>query len=154
MHLRGEDKWLVLQSGGGLETFSHKNAPGDWHYYWKSEYLHGINNVTGTLESIPAVRENVLDIEALGGYNLSEKFRINIGAAAQFSRQMGSGQYICIGAVSHLFPHVVLNGKRYKIAAGVKSDIFYDPTTINWASFHGLTPIWFWRTTGLPSLQK
>lgn len=117
----GVGNGLYYKAGGGLETFSHKNAPGDWHYYWKSEYLHGINNVTGTLESIPAVRENVLDIEALGGYNLSEKFRINIGAAAQFSSDRWAPDSTSVsGAVSHLFPHVVLNGKRYKIAAGVK----------------------------------
>ena len=117
----GPGNAFYYKTGGGLETFSHKSAPGDWHYYWKSEYLHAINNVTKTVDNIPKIRENVLNLKALAGYNMSEKFRINLGMSAQFASDRWSPDSVSVsGATAHLFPHVVLNGARYKVAAGIK----------------------------------
>lgn len=113
--------------GGGIETFSLSKGPGTWHYYWKSEYSHAKNRIIGQPnglwqpDNLPVIRENTLDIEAVAGYNLSHALRINLGGAALFASDKWSPDSTSASrATIHLFPHVILSGARYKVAAGVR----------------------------------
>ena len=55
---------------------------------------------------------------------MSEKFRVNLGCRHSLSATGGHRTAFLFQMLAHLFPHVVLNGERYKIAAGIKIGLF------------------------------
>jgi hypothetical protein len=109
------------KAGVELETYSLNNAPGSWHYYWKSGYNHAKNRVTGSYDSLPVTRENILDLEAATGYILAKGFSLNLGAKARFA----SDRWMLDGvsasrAMVNVFPHVIWSGERYKAGVGLR----------------------------------
>ncbi|MFA5288907.1 MAG: hypothetical protein WC361_06160 [Bacteroidales bacterium] len=115
-------------AGVAIETYALNGAAGSWHYHWKSGYNHAKNNITGAHDSLSLIRENILDIDAVAGYNLTEKFSINLGAATRFASDRWTSDGVSSSrAVVSIFPHVILAGERYKVGAGLRAGYLLGP---------------------------
>lgn len=132
----GLDRQNYYNTGVEIETYSLNNTPGSWHYYWKSGYRHAKNTILGPFDSLPVIRENILDIEASTGHCLAEGFSINIGASAKFVSNRWTVDGISASrAVLHVFPHILWSGHRYKVGAGVKIGYLLRPDGNNFGVF-------------------
>mgnify|MGYP001208122396 CR=1 FL=1 len=125
---RGLDYQNYYNAGVTIETYALNRAAGSWHYYWKSGYNHAKNYITGAHDSLPLIRENTLDIGALAGYNLTDNFTINLGAATRFASNRWTADGASASrAVISIFPHVILAGDRYKVGAGLRAGYLLGP---------------------------
>jgi len=115
-------------AGVAVETYALNQAAGTWLYYWKSAYTHAKNNMHGVGDDLPVIRENILDIEALAGYNLSGSFSINLNAETRFaSDRWTTDGNSASRAVISLFPHVILKGDRFRVGAGLRAQYLLRP---------------------------
>ncbi len=132
----GLSRQNYYNTGVEIETYSLNNTPGSWHYYWKSGYRHAKNKILGSFDSLPVIRENLLDINASTGYCLTEGFSINLGAEAHFvSNRWTVAGVSASRAVLNVFPHILWSGDRYKVGAGVKIGYLLRPDGNNFGLF-------------------
>lgn len=121
LSLPGLDYQNYYKAGTEMEAYSLNNIPGSWHYHLKFGYHHAKNRITGPYDSLPVIRENILNIEASTGYNLAKGLSLNLEANARFASNRWTLNGISASrAVINAFPHVVWSGERFKAGIGLR----------------------------------
>lgn len=110
--------------GGSMGLSSADTTRSSWRYNLTAGYWHAVNELANyDRQQMERIRENVLRVNGMIGYNILSSFSVNLGGAAAFaSDQWALSAESASHAVLELFPHINWSGERFKVAVGGRFD--------------------------------